>query len=192
MDKVVPSVKRGKRWDKEKEWKTGLSPSCPKGCPTIKTAITSMFSLFIFFWDKRDKKILGNDIDSENRYIYTPKHLIQRTIWIRLDFVPERPKMDEKSIEQNLRKQVQRIGARAVKLTSPGTAGMPDRLLLLPGGKVIFVELKASRGHLRPIQKRRHEQLRALGFTVRTINSQRQIDELINEIQTSRLPGLRH
>lgn len=99
--------------------------------------------------------------------------------------------MEEKHIEQNLRKAVQKIGGRAAKLTSPGTAGMPDRLLLLPGGRVIFVELKAPRGHLRPIQKRRHEQLRALGFTVHTINNQPQIDELIHEIQTTRLPKIR-
>ena len=93
--------------------------------------------------------------------------------------------MNEKHIEQNLRKAVRQAGGWAVKLTSPGTAGMPDRLLLLPGGRALLVELKAPEGKLRPIQQRRHQQLKNLGFTVHTINSQQQIDELINEIRTA-------
>ena len=100
--------------------------------------------------------------------------------------------MEEKHIEQNLRKAVEKTGGRAIKLTSPGTAGMPDRLLLLPGGRVIFIELKAPGGHLRPIQKHRHNQLQQLGFTVHTINNKHQIESLIHEIQTTQLPKIRN
>lgn len=51
--------------------------------------------------------------------------------------------MREKTIEQHLVKAVKNSGGIAPKLVSPGFDGMPDRLVLLPGGKIGFVEVKA-------------------------------------------------
>lgn len=53
--------------------------------------------------------------------------------------------VSEKSIEQKLRTETKKMGGWAVKFSSPGLDGMPDRLVLFPGGKLGFVELKAPK-----------------------------------------------
>ena len=62
--------------------------------------------------------------------------------------------------------------------------GMPDRLILLPGGLTAFAELKASGKRLRPLQLRRKRQLEALGFRVYVIDHPDQIGGVLDEIQT--------
>jgi hypothetical protein len=62
---------------------------------------------------------------------------------------------------------------------------MPDRLVLLPGGKMAFVEVKAYGIKPRPLQIKRHETLRRLGFKVYVLDEQRQIGVILNEIQTT-------
>jgi len=64
--------------------------------------------------------------------------------------------MREKTIEQHLVKAVKNSGGIAPKLVSPGFDGMPDRLVLLPGGKIGFVEVKAPGKEPRPLQVARH------------------------------------
>ena len=51
--------------------------------------------------------------------------------------------MEEKRIEQKLVKMTSQSGGVALKFVSPGCAGVPDRLVLMPGGKAAFVEDKA-------------------------------------------------
>ena len=74
--------------------------------------------------------------------------------------------MREKYIEQKLVKAVKAAGGMAPKFISPGLAGMPDRLVLLPGGKMAFVEVKGYVIKPRPLQIKRHETLRRLRFKV--------------------------
>ena len=93
--------------------------------------------------------------------------------------------MREKIIEQLLVKAVKNSGGIAPKLVSPGFDGMPDRLVLLPGGKIAFIELKAPGKTLRPLQVRRKRQLEALGFSVYCIDSPEQIGGILGEIQSS-------
>ena len=69
-------------------------------------------------------------------------------------------------IEKALVKEAKSRGGMAVKFVSPGFDGVPDRLVLLPGGKCAFVELKAPGKKLRPLQAKRKHQLEALGFSV--------------------------
>lgn len=90
--------------------------------------------------------------------------------------------MREKHIEQAFANAAKQAGLWPLKLTCPGTAGMPDRIVLSPNAKVTFVELKAPGKKPRPLQTHRHEQLRRLGFTVITINRLDQIHGAINEI----------
>ena len=78
---------------------------------------------------------------------------------------------------------IKKAGGIAPKLTSPGTAGMPDRLIILPEGRVYFVELKAPGQQPRPIQLRQMARLTDLGVMVRIIDHPNQIQELIEEIQ---------
>ena len=93
--------------------------------------------------------------------------------------------MSEKHIEQKLVKAVKAAGGIAPKFINPGLAGMPDRLVLLPDGKIAFVEVKGYRLKPRPLQIKRHETLRRLGFKVYVLDEQRQIGVILNEIQTT-------
>ena len=63
--------------------------------------------------------------------------------------------------------------------------GMPDRLVLLPFGKVAFVEVKAPNKKPRPLQKARHRLLKKLGFKVYVLDDAEQIGEIIDEIRTA-------
>ena len=89
--------------------------------------------------------------------------------------------MREKTIEQKLVKAVKAVGGIALKLTCPGWGGVPDRLILLPGGRLAFVEVKAPGKTLRSLQVRRKGQLEALGFQVYVIDRPDQIPEILHE-----------
>lgn len=73
----------------------------------------------------------------------------------------------EKDIEQKLVKLVKRYGGKCPKWSSPGWAGVPDRIVLLPGGQIIFVETKRPKGsRVSALQKKWREWLTNLGFSV--------------------------
>ena len=99
--------------------------------------------------------------------------------------------MDEKGIERKLVRMTSQLGGMALKFVSPGCAGVPDRLVLLPGGKAGFVELKAPGKKPRPLQIRRISQIQRLGFPVFVVDRREQIADVLekiggtNEIQTS-------
>lgn len=93
--------------------------------------------------------------------------------------------MREKTIEQHLVKAVKNSGGIAPKLVSPGFDGMPDRLVLLPGGKISFVEVKAPGKEPRPLQVARHGLLRRLGFKVYVLDDPEQIGGILDEIRTA-------
>ena len=93
--------------------------------------------------------------------------------------------MREKTIEQHLVKAVKNSGGIAPKLVSPGFDGMPDRLVLLPRGKIGFVEVKAPGKEPRPLQVARHGLLRRLGFKVYVLDDPEQIGGILDEIQSS-------
>lgn len=93
--------------------------------------------------------------------------------------------MREKSIEQKLVNTVKNAGGVAPKFVSPGLAGMPDRMVLLPDGKIGFVEVKAPGKGPRPLQAARHNMLRQLGFKVFVLDDPEQIGGILNEIRTS-------
>ncbi len=74
--------------------------------------------------------------------------------------------MLEREVEHRLRDGVKNMGGLCLKLVSPGFTGVPDRLILLPGGVVCFAELKRPGGHERPRQVYAQKRLRRLGFVV--------------------------
>lgn len=90
--------------------------------------------------------------------------------------------MREKQIESKLVKAVRDAGGMCPKLVSPGTDGMPDRLVLLPGCRIGFVEVKAPGKEPRPLQTQRHRQLRALGFPVFVLDDPEQVPGIIQEV----------
>ncbi len=90
--------------------------------------------------------------------------------------------MEESRIENYLKKQVEKMGGKAYKWNPTGVIGVPDRMVLLPGGKVIFIELKAPGKKLRKIQEYRAKQLRDLGFQVECLDTVEKIDKLFKII----------
>ena len=93
--------------------------------------------------------------------------------------------MLERAIEQRLVEAVRKAGGLCPKFVSPGWDGVPDRIVLLPGGKMGFVELKAPGQKLRPLQVQRKRQLEGLGFLVCCVDGAEQIGGVLHEIQTS-------
>ncbi|MDD3512388.1 MAG: VRR-NUC domain-containing protein [Synergistaceae bacterium] len=96
--------------------------------------------------------------------------------------------MREYVIEDAFRDEVAKRGGLALKLTSQTMNGLPDRLVLLLGGKAAFVELKAPGKTMRPLQIKRKEQLEALGFPVFCVDRFEQIRPVLDTIETRR-PG---
>ena len=93
--------------------------------------------------------------------------------------------MREKVIEQKLTLMVKRQGGICPKFVSPGFAGMPDRVVLMPDGHIGFVEVKAPGETPRPLQMARHKLLRDLGFKVYLLDSVEQIGGILDEIRTA-------
>jgi len=102
--------------------------------------------------------------------------------------------MSEKELEQLFKKRVREKGGRAYKFVSPGTGGVPDRLVVLPEGKIGFVELKAPGKKPRPDQCCQQRKLEGLGCYVAVVDDPGMIDTVIQEIRDhaagSTLPGM--
>lgn len=93
--------------------------------------------------------------------------------------------MRESKVERALISEVKKRGGLALKFVSPGFVGVPDRLVLFPGGRMAFVELKAPGKSLRPMQELRARKLRALGFRVYCIDDKDKIRGVLDEIELS-------
>ena len=93
--------------------------------------------------------------------------------------------MREKQIERALVKTVQKRGGLCPKWVSPGLDGVPDRIILLPGGRIAFAELKAPGMKPRPLQAFRIGQIRQLGFTVYVIDNTDEIGGALDALQAS-------
>lgn len=90
----------------------------------------------------------------------------------------------EKDVEQRLRKGVEALGGRCMKLVSQGNNGTPDRLVLLPDGRCIFVELKRPKnGRLSPVQREQQKRIASIGFDVRVISNTEGVDAFIREVE---------
>lgn len=91
--------------------------------------------------------------------------------------------MREKLIEEDLRDKVKYLGGKAYKWISPGNNGMPDRIVVMPGGKIVFVELKATGQKSTDLQKAKQAELRKLGCTVYSdVDSKDKVNQLLREI----------
>jgi hypothetical protein len=93
----------------------------------------------------------------------------------------------EKDIERKLRDLVKdKFGGMCLKWVCPGWAGVPDRIILLPGGRIVFAELKRPKGsEVSKLQKKWREWLQRLGFTVWHVYNERDLEFvtlMLNEI----------
>ncbi|EPY07440.1 VRR-NUC domain-containing protein [Paenibacillus alvei TS-15] len=90
--------------------------------------------------------------------------------------------MRERDIEKYLREQVKAAGGKAYKWNSPGNSGVPDRIVIMPGNCITFVELKAPGKQPTKLQLVQHKRLREMDCDVRVIDSIEQVDELLQEM----------
>lgn len=96
----------------------------------------------------------------------------------------------EKEIERRLVNMVERHGGRCLKWTCPGWSGVPDRLLLLPGGRVYFVETKRPKGgRLSALQRKWQEWLTALGFFCAVVWDVSDVDALEYVLRVEQAEG---
>ena len=93
--------------------------------------------------------------------------------------------MRESRIERRLASAVKTQGGLCLKFISPGWDGAPDRLTLLPRGRMAFVELKAPGKTMRPLQVRRKEQLEGLGFLVYRVDGTDQIGGVLDALSAT-------
>ena len=94
--------------------------------------------------------------------------------------------MLESAIEKRLKKEIEKIGGKALKFVSPGMSGMPDRIVLLPGGEIVFVELKAPGKKRRKLQEYRAKQLQDLGFKVECIDTLEGVNRFVKQLTEGR------
>ena len=87
--------------------------------------------------------------------------------------------MRESKIENKLKQEVERAGGMCVKFPPIFFKGFPDRIVLLPGSVIFFVELKQKGKKPTGIQALVHDRLRALGFAVAVLDDVNDIDSLI-------------
>ena len=92
--------------------------------------------------------------------------------------------MKEKIIEKKIGKTVKEAGGIAPKLICLGFDGMPDRIVLLPGGCMGYIEVKVPGKVPRPLQEARHQVLRHLGFLIYVLDDKQQNRGLLDEIRT--------
>lgn len=90
--------------------------------------------------------------------------------------------LQEKFIERELVSKLKKVGVESIKFEVLGKRGMPDRIILIPGGRVVFAEVKSPGEKLRPLQEKRKRELENLGFKVYVIDSKTEIDELVKQI----------
>lgn len=96
--------------------------------------------------------------------------------------------MKESSIERKLVTAVKKAGGLAMKFVSPGNAGVPDRIILMPRGRVIFAELKTETGKPTALQLAMHRKMRDLGMDVRVLYGQNDVGVFIRELQALGVP----
>lgn len=82
----------------------------------------------------------------------------------------------EKEVESYLSKEMSRLGLRTYKFIPDQRIGMPDRLVTLPNGRVIWIEMKTDGGHLSVVQELRHRELREQGQVVEVLWTKKDVD----------------
>ena len=91
--------------------------------------------------------------------------------------------MKESQIERRLVEGVKRLGGMCLKFVSPGTLGVPDRIIITAKGRVIFVELKTETGRLTKIQRYVIGEMQKRGADARVVKGIGEVKELLAEIE---------
>lgn len=97
--------------------------------------------------------------------------------------MPKKQGVLESKIETWLNDQIKKIGGKSYKFVSPGNPGVPDRIYLLPDGRIYFVELKRVIGKLSNIQVWQRQQFKEMGIDIRLIYGMEQAKQFIKELK---------
>lgn len=87
--------------------------------------------------------------------------------------------MDRKNIERRLVREVRRRGGIVYKFVAPSNNGVPDRLVIIPGGRVDFIELKRPGGRASKLQLKQHDRIRAVGANVYILSTNEEVDRYV-------------
>lgn len=93
----------------------------------------------------------------------------------------------EKVIERKLVELVKLNGGMCIKLLCDQLIGLPDRMCLFPGHKIVFVELKTTGRKPKRIQAYMHNKLRALGFRVEVIDTVESVINFVDDIVLNKI-----
>lgn len=91
-------------------------------------------------------------------------------------------KLIERDIETYLRNEVKKAGGKAYKFISPGNDGAPDRIVIFPGNRIYFIELKRPGGKPRPLQIKKITELLGLGCHVAVIDTKAKVDNFVRTV----------
>lgn len=91
--------------------------------------------------------------------------------------------MNEKLLEKKLREAIRKLGGRAIKFSSPYETGYPDRLILMPKGRVYWAELKTTGKKPTEKQLLRQSELRSLGFISEVIDSEETLKNFLTRLE---------
>lgn len=97
----------------------------------------------------------------------------------RIKEIADNSEVSEKAIERYLVEEVERRGGLCLKYDNPHSIGYPDRIVILPGYPIVWVEVKSKGKKPRPIQEKRHAQLRNLGQRVFVIDSREGVQDVL-------------
>jgi hypothetical protein len=92
--------------------------------------------------------------------------------------------MRESAVEKYLVSEVEKCGGLCPKFSSPSNRGVPDRLMLLPGGLIVFVEVKAPGKRPTELQRFWLERLELLGFSTAVVDSRETVREAVQRFST--------
>ena len=95
----------------------------------------------------------------------------------------------EKRVEALLVSGVKQMGGVAYKFVSPGNSGVPDRIILMPGGKIYFVELKREGGQLTNLQKRQITRIQKLDCQVDVLHGLAEVSNFLLRLQKDQQEG---
>ena len=90
--------------------------------------------------------------------------------------------MKESYIESYLARKVKECGGLCFKFVSPGNPGVPDRIVITPGGKTIYVELKTEIGRLAEVQKWQRSEIEKRGADVRVLFGMDAVKDFLKEV----------
>lgn len=99
----------------------------------------------------------------------------------RIDRIANHAHTSEKALERYLVERVKSLGGVCLKYSNPGMVGYPDRICLLPGGRVLWVELKSKGEKPTAIQLIRHSQMSAIGHSVHVCDSRESIEQMLKK-----------